>query len=812
MGKATIISGGTAGLYQVQVDYDRRRADAEIAAKQSEIATLDGLIATLQVDIDAVILDVDYVLQVFNAKLTAYQNDPNDSTKVALVAAQKSLHTAEQQLLGLQSQQRHARLSKVSAQKRIDYLTDQLPGSTQVAAWCADFNESLSGAVGTIEVGREGLPIIRPAGDLGDQAGYAAATDGQLQPVVSMTAASAFLNYALLPGVNKWMPRYRTGTITALDTAADTADVQLDAATSTHQSLDINQAASLSAVPVQYMICNAKAFTVGDQVVIEFTGQDWDQPKVVGFVHDPQPCELYFLRPTINTRALIYGGQMFALRFLDTAGATVTTPWRSVYGDGTNNTPTEFGYAGPFYLGKWDGVSDVDVLLSSVRDISASSLTGPLLVSGATVYSQLDQMFSIYAPDPAGLYRDVKWMESGIVFSSVGYNTGEGADPYNWGERIGTMCRQFAKGYGTELENQWYSYSPTDDWSASWIDFSDQTYDKLTELAYTLTAAQLTASVVEETILNRTTGADVLGEVITCNLEYPLQGIFSNQPPPTIDINLPYGGRNYQRKWTTANIIRNPGFYYHDEFGDPTSWDFGGGMAEGAGEYAEYTPVVGGGFVLQEHFDQLENGVPGYLYEFTVDIFDLAFDPTDQALIDATPELANFKVEIDTFWAAEPVEIDMSANGSKSIYVMASALAPGQPIILRVTDPTGVGPYFRADELRMYPRIAAQHKIEGEVYARGANFLENIDFSTQETCQTTGVPGEVGNAEEVQTHVNGLELNACTGAAATAAGNILDNGVLSQPNIDMTTTMVTGSGTFNWRTELVGEPLNDLWF
>jgi hypothetical protein len=55
-------------------------------------------------------------------------------------------------------------------------------------------------------------------------------------------------------------------------------------------NLNINQVTSLSAVPVQYMNCNAMAFEVGDRCVVAFTGQDQAAPKVVGFRDHPKAC------------------------------------------------------------------------------------------------------------------------------------------------------------------------------------------------------------------------------------------------------------------------------------------------------------------------------------------------------------------------------------------------------------------------------------------------------------------------------------------------------------------------------------------
>ena len=46
----------------------------------------------------------------------------------------------------------------------------------------------------------------------------------------------------------------------------------------------------LSDVPIEYMDgVNADAFIVGDRVVVAFTNQNWNQPKVIGFETNPQP-------------------------------------------------------------------------------------------------------------------------------------------------------------------------------------------------------------------------------------------------------------------------------------------------------------------------------------------------------------------------------------------------------------------------------------------------------------------------------------------------------------------------------------------
>lgn len=293
MGKALIVNGGAEGLYQVQLQYDRLQAEAEIASRQTELDDIAARLPLLQAEIDTAILARDYARQVWQAKIVNYKNDPSADQQQLLTESQSKLQQQQQTLNSLEEQRRRLRLRQLSAQKRIDFLKAKIPADIEIAAWCADYNEGLSGLVGLVESGLvEGPYIIRPAGPAGDKAGYNADQDGQLTPIMSMGPAAAFVNYARLPGQAKWRPRYRLGVISSLDKTANSCDIFLDAAPSTHQRLDINQTSTLSDVPIEYMDCHAEAFANGDHVVIEFIEQDWLQPQVVGFVDHPRPCGL----------------------------------------------------------------------------------------------------------------------------------------------------------------------------------------------------------------------------------------------------------------------------------------------------------------------------------------------------------------------------------------------------------------------------------------------------------------------------------------------------------------------------------------
>lgn len=335
MGKGTIASGGTDGLYQVTLDYGQAARDARVARITAELAALVGKIADAQALLDAQQAMEDaqkavvqgaiaaYVaashavgpaLAAVNAALAALAEVQADAlaTPEELAAAQATLSAANDAYAGAQAAIEPALKTYTEAAAELatlkgkttalriplELLKAQQVQQTKdlatwtalvltetVPAWCADLTEDASGEVATLEIpGESALVLVAPA------APAPTAADGVLTAREVQSPEQVFWNAAVLPGWQKWKPTYRLGTITALDVEADTASVTLDAAYSSAQGLNVNQASSLTAVPVVYMSCNALAFEVGDRCVVAFTGQSQDAPKVIGFRDHPKAC------------------------------------------------------------------------------------------------------------------------------------------------------------------------------------------------------------------------------------------------------------------------------------------------------------------------------------------------------------------------------------------------------------------------------------------------------------------------------------------------------------------------------------------
>ncbi len=269
MGKAEILSETGEGAYSIRVEFDVSKLNAAISKAQERLSELADL--------------VDDAEMKYSSAMTAYQALQTGETLAAYLTAKNRVNSLA--------------IAKLSAEKELERL-QAVDDHVNMSAWCADYTTGMTGVVGTIEVpGERGRVQIRPGYDNG--AVYVAGRDGQLVPTAAMIPEQAFYNLAMLPGWQKWKPTFRYGTITEIDEEGDTCSVTLDPAASSQQSLAVNQASELSGVPISYMNCNAEAFEVGDQVVVEFSGQSWESPKVIGFRSDPKPCSVK-IRLTVN--------------------------------------------------------------------------------------------------------------------------------------------------------------------------------------------------------------------------------------------------------------------------------------------------------------------------------------------------------------------------------------------------------------------------------------------------------------------------------------------------------------------------------
>ena len=295
MGKGLIVSGGSDGLYTLKLVHNRERIEDEIAALEYAIAKHNEQLAELETERAQYVTERDDITAQIDAAIAATPEGELPDVDALL----SKLAQASAQVQGVDVRIAIITGHRLQDSKRKEQL-EAVPEDPQQTAWCADLTEDLSGDVGTIEVPAEGVvgefatwrrAIIRPGHD--GRATYNAARDGQMFHREGQAGYQAYLNAAILPGVQRWRPQYRIGTITAIDRDANTCTLTIQAEDSSAQSLIIDPPDlqyTKTGVPIEYMQCDAAVFEVNDRVVVEFTGRDWDAPKVIGFESNPKPC------------------------------------------------------------------------------------------------------------------------------------------------------------------------------------------------------------------------------------------------------------------------------------------------------------------------------------------------------------------------------------------------------------------------------------------------------------------------------------------------------------------------------------------
>lgn len=309
MGKGTIVGAvaGELGLYDVDAEWDTAQIDAERAVIQAEITALGPEITTAETERIAADNAATAAADALDAAITAGAPETEIRAKEeAARAAQRTAAAAygREQALKVRLQALQSRLAQINA----------IPPQIQrVQAWSADYkiDHPAGMEVGLIETAlhEDGNPTTGHPDETGyviqpdmlitpSEAEYQAPRDGALAATGAQTSPQAAANFMFWPGAAKWRPRYRTGTLTAVDTTNNTVDVALDPMV--RVSLDFNQATTLTGVPVEYMGIDAQAFAINDRVVVEFRTdlglrysssgerQKWDNPTVIGFTQNPR--------------------------------------------------------------------------------------------------------------------------------------------------------------------------------------------------------------------------------------------------------------------------------------------------------------------------------------------------------------------------------------------------------------------------------------------------------------------------------------------------------------------------------------------
>lgn len=294
MGYARIIGGGPKGRYTIELDYGEATRAALLGALDVAIAGLTLKLSELEVKLAEAKAKEDEQVERIKAAQDAYiatsatlapgsPRPDSGAIKFEMLELQKLRLLYAPLRTALQAR----KYELATARKRRAYWADFAATETR-QAWCADFTEdaAIGSLAATVDVpGESNLLLIAPGARPWNP------SDGVLTARELMSPEQVFFNAAILPGWQKFKPTYRWGTITSIDKANDTASVDLFDATSSARRLPVNQTGSLADVPIQYQTCNSACFEVGDRVIVKFNGQEWSEPRIIGFLDNPKPCD-----------------------------------------------------------------------------------------------------------------------------------------------------------------------------------------------------------------------------------------------------------------------------------------------------------------------------------------------------------------------------------------------------------------------------------------------------------------------------------------------------------------------------------------
>jgi len=287
VGKATIAGETGEGLYTVNLDYGTDYVNQRVQQLQTisddtaaAITGGESELSEKQTVLDDALAELDAAI----AQLRAADDETRAAARAAVESASTAAQDARVEVEKVERIVSKLTLRKSQADEEIARL-QEIALTEQRDVWCATYTENATGDVSTIEVNAEQPTIL-----LAPEAPEYSVEYGDFRHRQAMTGAATYYNAALLPGWQKHRPTYRVGIISDIDTTLDTCNVLLVPALSSAQDLDINRETFLADVPVQYLECNAQAFEDGDRVVVQFEGQSWDSPKVIGFEKEPRTC------------------------------------------------------------------------------------------------------------------------------------------------------------------------------------------------------------------------------------------------------------------------------------------------------------------------------------------------------------------------------------------------------------------------------------------------------------------------------------------------------------------------------------------
>lgn len=215
MGKAKIISGGTGGLYNIELVKHTPKSKARLTTVETRIATIED---TDMNTADTLVVSASSAKSAAEAVLNSAINSGIDAD---ITSARNNLYAKVAAYASAVHARALLKAELIALKKEKDYLNEVTMTVLVDDVWCADLTEDLAPGteVGMIEINGEGDDednqiIIMPGGKAGI---------GVLSPAGEGSAAGLAYNMAIFPWWQKWKPTYRIGTITSITKSGSSA-------------------------------------------------------------------------------------------------------------------------------------------------------------------------------------------------------------------------------------------------------------------------------------------------------------------------------------------------------------------------------------------------------------------------------------------------------------------------------------------------------------------------------------------------------------------------------------------------------------
>lgn len=316
MGRAVILENLGEGKYRVEYRLnseliEQRLEDIARALVRNSQAQAAQQVALLQAGSALGALD-DQLRGLLSSEFTEAQKA--DLSR-SIVAAQQAKRI---EILGIQTEIENLRGEQLALESRQTDLERAKAKTRRIRElWSADYSPNLEAGpveIGTIEVpGEPRETLLYPLNNTVRP--WDIQTEGDLTPVIAQSPMAWLYNTCVFPGWQKYMPTYRFARVLEILSGTTMAIELIEPLRSSMDNQSImptnwdRSQPRYGEVTTRYLDCHAEAFTVGDEVVVQYEGQIADKPLVIGFRSHPQPCAAISFYTADGDRMRISEGQ-----------------------------------------------------------------------------------------------------------------------------------------------------------------------------------------------------------------------------------------------------------------------------------------------------------------------------------------------------------------------------------------------------------------------------------------------------------------------------------------------------------------------